>query len=250
MKGLKKINWKLLKFVFGLAVLIFLLSFSAIRHACHTVAGLEIEIDHPDGNYFVNDSLVRLIVDGPQQVVTSAALGNLDLSEIEQRLDNNHFIKKSHVYKDVNGALKIQVMQQKAVARVHTETEEYYLSEDLKKIPLSAVYSPRVILVGGEIEDAEFSNIRDFEAYVSADKLLKKHIIAIRKEGPNSFNLLVNKGNYVIEFGELADFDEKFRKLKLFYEQYLGKVGFDFYEKISLKFNNQIVATKRNNDGQ
>src|SRR5690625_5807572 len=83
---------------------------------------------------------------------------------------------------------------------------------------------------------------------IKADKLLKNHVIAMRKEAPNSFNLLINKGDYIIEFGELERIEEKFENLKLFYEQYLGKVGLDYYEKINLKFNNQIVATKRERD--
>ena len=77
---------------------------------------------------------------------------------------------------------------------------------------------------------------------------MKKHIIAVKKEEPNSFILLVNKGDYVIEFGELKNIESKFEKLKLFYDEYLGKVGLNYYERINLRFNNQIVATKRIND--
>src|SRR5690606_571913 len=115
-------------------------------------------------------------------------------------------------------------------------------------IPLSSLYSAEVMLVGGNIEESDFEGLKELIKFISADKLLKKHIIAVKKQQPNSFILLVNKGDYVIEFGELKDFDKKFEKLKLFYKQYLGKVGMNYYKTINLKFNNQIVATKRNSD--
>jgi cell division protein FtsQ len=132
--------------------------------------------------------------------------------------------------------------------RVNTGVEEYYISDELTKIPLSNLYSAKVLLAGGPIDEDDFYGLKELSEAVSADKLLKKHIIAVKKMEPNSFILFVNKGDYIIEFGELNDFNEKFDKLKLFYEQYLGKVGWDYYSKLNLKFSNQIVATKRNND--
>ena len=40
-------------------------------------------------------------------------------------------------------------------------------------------------------------------------------------------------------------FRNKFEKLKVFYRYGLGKVGWDRYSMINLKYHNQVVCTKR-----
>ncbi len=243
-----KARWMIVKTFLGAAVFIFLVSFSAKRHACKPLKDISVSVDHESGKYFVNDSLVKKVINGKQLHVSSTPLGNMDVKEVERILDRNSFIQKSQVYQDIDGNMKIKIDQETPVARINTGFDEFYLSEQLTKIPLSSLYSAEVILVGGNVTEEDFFGLKKLIKNISADKLLKKHIIAIKKEQPNSFILLVNKGNYIIEFGELKNFEEKFEKLKLFYAQYLGKVGLDYYEKINLKFNNQIVATKRYSD--
>lgn len=243
-----KAKWMLLKIFLGMIVLIFLVSFSAKRHACKPIAGIDVEIDHESGKFFVNDSLVKKIVQGKQLNVQNVPLGNMDISRIEHILNRNSFIRKSQVYQDVDGVMKISIDQETPLARINTGVDEYYLSDELTKIPLSSLYAAEVLLVGGNIMDEDFEGLKNLVQYISADKLLKKHIIAVKKDKPNSFILLVNKGNYVIEFGELVRFKEKFDKLKLFYDQYLGKVGLNYYQKLNLRYKNQVVATKRIND--
>lgn len=243
-----KAKLTILKAFLGVAILVFLVSFSAQRHACKELKDIKIKIDHESGTYFVNDSLVRILIDGNKLKVSQIPLGNMNISEVEQTLDKSSFIKKSEVFQNIDGEMSVEITQETPVARVNTGEDEYYLTKELTKIPLSNLYSAEVMLVGGKIEEEDFIGLNELLKFIMADKLLKKHIIAVKKQQPNSFILLVNKGDYVIEFGELKDFDKKFEKLKLFYKQYLGKVGMNYYKTINLKFNNQIVATKRNSD--
>lgn len=236
------------KMLAGVAVFIFLVSFSARRHACKPVAQISIDIDHSPNNRFVNDKLVRSLLDGGEMNVSSTPVGNLNVFDIEQLLNRNPFVKQSQVFSDVDGTLYVKISQKIPVMRINTGSEEYYLSDQLTKIPMSDLYSAQVILAGGPITKSDFLGLKELSDAVSADKLLKKHIIGVKKEGPNSFILFVNRGDYIIEFGKLEDFEEKFEKLKLFYDQYLDKAGLNYYSSINLKFKNQIVATKRIND--
>ena len=243
-----KTKWTLLKMILGILILGFLVSFSAIRHAGKTLKEVRIQIDNDSGLRFINDSLVSKIIDGKPLYVRTVNLGSLDVAKVEQTLDANPFVKKAQVHQEVDGGLNVKIEQEIPVLRINTGTDEYYLSEELAKIPLSNLYSSEVLLIGGSIGEDDYLSLRELSEYIKADKLLTKHIIAVKKQAPNSFILLVNKGDYIIEFGELENFEDKFKRLKLFYDQYLGDVGLDYYEKISLKFNNQIVATKRKSD--
>lgn len=244
-----KLKLKLLKIFLGLAVFIFLLSFSANRYANKKLETMEIAIDREEGRKFLNDSLVLTILNHKNYPTERLAMGAIQVDYLESLLNANPFVEHAKVFKSVDGALKVDIEQKKPILRINNGVdEEYYLGEDLTKIPLSNLYAVKVMMVGGAIDSADYVGLKDLSEIVMADKLLKKHIIAVKKQAPNSFNLLVNKGDYIIEFGALDNIEEKFDNLKLFYEQYLGKVGLSYYEKINLKFNNQIVATKRVSD--
>ena len=52
-------------------------------------------------------------------------------------------------------------------------------------------------------------------------------------------------GNHKIYFGDLLNLDEKLDYLYKFYKYILPSKGWDTYKLISLKYNNQIVCTKR-----
>mgnify|MGYP000956836569 FL=1 len=41
------------------------------------------------------------------------------------------------------------------------------------------------------------------------------------------------------------NYKKKFRNLRAFYLQGLNNVGWNKYEKISLRFDNQVICTKR-----
>lgn len=233
----------------GLAVLVFLLSFSANRYANKKLENMEIQIDREEGRKFLNDSLVMSLLNTKTHPTQDLPMGAIQVSYLENLLLSNPFVRHAKVYKSIDGQLKVKVDQKRPILRINNGVdEEYYLGEDLKRIPLSNLYSAQVLLVGGAIDSADYLALKNLSEIVMADKLLKKHIIAVKKQAPNSFNLLVNKGDYIIEFGELNNIEQKFDNLKLFYDQYLGKVGLSYYEKINLKFNNQIVATKRVSD--
>lgn len=245
-----KSKWIILKILLGIIVLGFLVSFSVNRHISKNVEKINIKIDHETGRYFLNDSLVLSIISGKKNDINELSIGDLAIGEIEAKLNENTYVNEAQVYKDIDGELFIDIRQQVPIARVFTGNDEYYLTSNLTKMPLSNLYSDEVILVGGEIEENDYDGIYKMTEFLKADKLLKKHIIAMKKVNPNSFILLINNGNYYIEFGELENIEDKFENLKLFYDQYLGKVGLDYYKSINLKFNNQIVATKRKGDEQ
>jgi cell division protein FtsQ len=52
-------------------------------------------------------------------------------------------------------------------------------------------------------------------------------------------------GGHIIELGDLDNYAEKLQIMRAFYKQVLVKNNWDKYEKVSLKYNNQVVAKRR-----
>ncbi|WP_395091023.1 cell division protein FtsQ/DivIB [Vaginella massiliensis] len=241
-----KTKLKVLKAFLGLILLGVLVGFSVQRNACRKVKSFHINIAHQNNNYFLNDSVVKDILDDPKQPILKTPIGNLDLYKLEKKINASPYINSAQLSKDVYGNLNLEIEQKEPIARVNTARDEFYITRDGNRMPLSAVYSAPVMMIAGDVKENEYQGLSDLVQYINADNLLKNHIIAIQKVGQRSFNLIVNKGDYIIELGTLNNFDVKLKNLKLFYTQFLNLEELKIYKKISIKFVNQVVATKIN----
>jgi cell division protein FtsQ len=63
--------------------------------------------------------------------------------------------------------------------------------------------------------------------------------------GKGEFELIPRVGAHIIEFGKAEDIEEKFEKLWILYNEGFYNTGWNQYDKISLKYKNQAVCTKR-----
>ena len=79
---------------------------------------------------------------------------------------------------------------------------------------------------------------------------LTKEIIAIQKNAQKEYVFTVRSGNYKVIFGKLKDIDIKFKKLMAFYNKALVDKTIKKYKTINVKYHNQVVCTKQNQDGK
>ena len=231
-------------------MLICLISFTVIKNASRTVNKIDVAFVQPVDNYFINDESIREIINKDGKDILKQSLREVNVKEIEQKVSESPFVDSVQVSKDINGHLRLDIKANSAVARIKTLKNEFYLTTKGGKMPLSKLNSADVILVSGDVKPNEYEDLSKFVQALKADDLLKNHIIAIQKVGQRSFNLIVNTGNYYIELGTLNNFEQKLHNLKLFYNQYIDFIGTEDYEKLSLKFVNQVVATKRIKNGE
>ena len=74
--------------------------------------------------------------------------------------------------------------------------------------------------------------------------MLKNLVVGIRKEKLNSFILLVDDADYILELGKLEDLENKLNNFKVFHEEFITQSAVMPYKKLNLRFTNQIVAIK------
>ena len=231
--------------IFGVIVLAVLVSFSVIHNAVRPVDKLAVKFSSENANYFLNDSIIRNIVSKDDKDIMSLTLSEVDVEKLEDKVARSPYVDSVEVNKDVKGTINFDIKTNVPIARVSSPKGEFYISTTGQKMPLSKLNSAVVLLINGDVQEYEFEDLSNFVQAIKEDDLLRNHIIGIEKVNKRSYNLIVNRGNFYIEFGTLNNFDKKLKNLKLFYDQYIDFVGADEYEKLSLKFINQVVATKR-----
>ncbi len=63
--------------------------------------------------------------------------------------------------------------------------------------------------------------------------------------GRDNDSVLIRDEGHLIELGQIENLDKKFRNLLAFYDKGFEKGGWDKYRRVSVKFENQIVCTRK-----
>jgi len=252
--------------VFWIAGLLIVLGFSRSKQKNKTCSGMDIQIDHRSGNFFVVEEDIHAMVYHEIDTLMGRPIDEINSNQLEYKLNNHPSIERTEVYKTLEGTLKIEVIQRKPIVRIfNREGESFYLDRHGKPMPTSTKYTSRVMVANGYISDglvdvhqsgsgkeADSSKQRKIleeiftlAAFIHADKFWKAQIEQLYVNKELDFELIPRVGNHRIVFGDATFIEEKFNKLKIFYHEGLSKTGWNEYSVINLKYANQVVCKKR-----
>jgi cell division protein FtsQ len=237
---------KILTYLFSLLLigaLAFLYSFSSAKNSAKKIKNIVIEFVEVENSFLTQQMVNKLLIQNNRKV-TNQPKSILDLQGLEQRMLSNPYIESATVFYTIDGVLKTIVKQRTPVARINTDNSSYYVDKQGVKVPLSANYSARVILITGGVNKDNLKEITAFLNVILADDFLKKEIIGVHITQKEEFILSVRSGQYKIELGSLEKMDIKFKKLKAFYNKAFVDKTIDQYKTINLKYHNQVVCAK------
>ncbi len=242
------------------------LSFSAIRGKRVLCTQVSVEIIDSTLNQFVSVKDIEEHVHQLDKKVMGAPVDKINTLHIEHSIEKIPAVETVEAYVDVEGILHIQIDQRTPIVRiVNGKGESYYLDEKGYIIPLQKSYTPLVLVANGHIiEDFEWQRensiftpnttnkrnktlqqLHQMALKVHKHDFWRKQIEQIYVNRNGEFELIPRVGAHLILLGDALDFENQLNQLWAFYQQGLNKVGWNRYEIINLKFENQIVCTKK-----
>jgi cell division protein FtsQ len=278
-KKLKEINWKkvLRLAAWSLVIACFFMTVGFTESRQHEMLCKEVNIRilNPAHLGFVEESDILQTIHDKFGVLEGKPLYAINISLLENIINNNPFVARAEVFSAVDGKLDVEVVPRNPVVRImNSFNESFYIDKEGVFMPLSEKYSASVPLVNGFISDKEvMHNIRVQEdrelndtsfhartlekAFMLADYIghhefwsAQVEQVFVNEEG--ELELIPRVGNHTIIFGSLEgtegyknEMTEKFNKLSLFYKEGLEKQGWDKYNTINLEYKDQIVCTKK-----
>ncbi len=146
-----------------------------------------------------------------------------------------------------DGALHIIVSPMVPEFRVlDPRGDSYYVNKDGKKIKSNADFFSDVPVVIGQFQPHfPFKKILPVVRYVKNDPELSALVTGIKVLDLDNILLLPRIQGHVINFGDGRDPDRKRAAILTAYRQILPVRGWETYDTISVKYRNQIVATRR-----
>jgi cell division protein FtsQ len=233
---------------------------------------MDIVIHVSGENAFLNEHELQTRLKRRGYIFDGQLKKNLNIKAIEQYISDMTEVKSVRVFSEIGSRWSIDVTLRKPIARIfNIFGETFYLDEDGMIMQISPIHTARVLVVSGNLKDRpglismdhiinndslksirKLDDVYRISNYVCKDPLMQSLIgqVHLRKDG--DFVLIPIVGGQEIIFGTAnsdKEVKEKFRKLKIFYNEAIPYEGWDKYNEINLKYDRQIVGkTKENNE--
>lgn len=242
------------KVVFSCLVIFLLIGLVEKNHGDKFVRQIVISVEQQSDNFFVDRGDIHKLITNDNTIsIIGQAMSEVDLKEIEERIKTNLFVKNVDVYKDLKGALIVNITQRRPIARVIRHTgPDGYISKAGVILPTSERYTARVMLVSGENVDdivkegllagEENGSLLEVLQYIDQHPFWKAQVAQLAIDKNNEITIYPQVGRQVISFGTPEDYDVKFRNLKIFFKKILPQKGWNHYKRVNIKYNNQIVC--------
>lgn len=217
---------------------------------------VDIYIDAPADNHFFTKSAAQNLLKVESEIL-GAPLNEITLASLENQLLATRYVKNARAYFTGDGGLKIEVVLRKPIARLYNERnhKSFYLDETGYLIPPTSAHSARTLLVSGVFADSLFrtDSLKDsllisllpLLNYVDKNRFWHAQISEAYIDDKNELTLGTQIGDSKILFGDGQNYETKLRRLMKFYREVIHKVGWNYYQTINLKYQNQIIGVKR-----
>lgn len=239
-------------FIIGLFLvagyLIFALFFVKEKPNKGICTGMEVDIKNAiKGVQLIDENNIKLTIKNRGLDPTEKTFNNIDAGKIEDVVASNQLVKHVNVFITNANTLKIFIEERKPVLRVIAQGgESYYIDSDAKKMPLSKHSSVYVPIATGNIKE-EFAktDLYNFAVFLQNDSFWNSQIEQIIVLPNEDVKLIPRVGEHEIILGKLDNYKVKLDKLFSFYEEGLNKIGWNKYSAINLKYDKQVVCTRR-----
>lgn len=208
--------------------------------------GVQLEIRDSLKTGYMTTRDITALLSANKLDPTGKLLDEVSLRAIEKALETSPLVASCECYKTINGYVMVEVECRRPILRVIADgNDSFYIDEEgevIERIPCG-VYVP--IATGYVTRKFAKKELYALAQFFQEEELWNAQIEQIHVTARQEIELIPRVGDHIIELGRPGDYAEKFGKLKAFYEKGLNEVGWDRYSRISIDYDNQVVATRR-----
>ena len=209
--------------------------------------GFEVEVKDSLKTQFVTAEDINRLVKKYDLNPAGKSFKEINTLAIRDTILSNKLVESANVFITSNGTVKATVQQREPVFRVISETTgNFYVDKDRRIMPVSSSFAVYVPVATGRIdEDYAKNELFDFAMFLNNNADWDAWIEQIVVESRNEVVLIPRAGNFRIIMGSLDDYPVKLNKFVRFVDGGLNVVGWNRYSDINLKFENQVVCTRK-----
>ncbi len=239
---------KLAHIIVWLGVFVYLgiaLSFTERMEKTQAVDNIKIEIVDSSEIQFVDKEAVIAKLKSHGFRINGILVDSINRSAISEVVHDITGVKPASVFYTPDNDLHIRIWQCRPIVRIKSGRQDYYLDEDSTVLQFSTKYSPRVIVMTGNIDLQIAQNtLFGIARHINEDPFYSSLIQEIHINDKQFLEIIPRIGRHRIYMGEADDYEWKLNKLKAFYEKAIPNLGWDRYSSIDLRYGDQVVCKK------
>lgn len=207
----------------------------------------EVEVSNADENQFIDVDEIKASVREAKLDPTNKTLAEINTIKIEEQILKNQHIKKAEVFVTNKNNVRVVLQERKPILRIIPDVgESYYIDTEGKKMPTSRRYAAYLPIATGNIKEA-FAEVElyNFALFLQDNKFWNAQVEQIVVKANRDIELIPRVGDHTIIIGSLENLDNKLDRLMTFYQDGLNRIGWNKYSAINLKYDKQVVCTRR-----
>lgn len=207
---------------------------------------IDVEIENADSTQFVTREGIIADLKKVGILPIGKPMWQIDADHIERALSHSEYVENVECVKAPNGRILIRAIQIVPVMRIFDGDNSYYINRHGKRMSANANYHTDVPVVQGHFTN-EYPPTRllPLIEYVESDTALRQLVTMYNFVDSDNIYILPAISGHVVNLGSVDNVAGKFDKLRLFYRKVMPEKGWEHYDTISLKWNHQVVATRR-----
>lgn len=261
---MKKIT-KIILFSFILIVIILIAYFIFKNIKTSSFTSLEITINNKNDELLIDEKQIEKLINDNNIFVLNKNVEESNLSKLNSILNNTCYIKNYDIVSSFSGKYTIKIDERIPVARLFNDIgQNFYISYDGYLMPINNQKALRILIANGKIKDiytkcAKINeniidtvysknilfNIWKISKYIYNNPFLKAQISQIYVNDKNEIELIPTIGNHTVVFGNIENYEQKFKNLIKFYQKAIFSEELEKYSIINIKYSNQIICNKK-----
>lgn len=217
------------------------------------VRGIEVELNYGNTSRLVDQQTVIDTLKTRIPDINLKQVRQVDCKQVSEAVSHVPFLTNISTTVSISGKIVIHANQRHPVARLFYGNQERYIDLDGIVIPTSNLGECNVVIATGEALDsissdsahAQINTLWQVACYLDGHPDYKVLIDQLHIQRNGEVLMVPKVGDQIIELGDASDLDNKFADLIAFYRNGMTRAGWHTYSKISLKYNGQVVCTKK-----
>ena len=220
------------------------------RLSCPEKCGeIVVKLMNEEKSQLISQAQIRSVITGSPLNPIGKPISEINTEAIEDLLEKNKIIKNAVVYRTNSEKIIVKIYQRIPLYKIMGENGNFLVDTEGVIMPLRNILAAKLPIVSAKLETIEkegvTNELRDFVVYLQQHEFWNEQIEQIYVFENREVELIPKVGRHRILMGTLTDVDKKLNRLMKFYQKGLNEVGWNRYSEINLKYDKQVVCTKR-----
>lgn len=230
-----------------------------------TCNSVQINVKEDKFSRFVSNAEIVSKLSNIKNQKLGTPLNEINTDLIEQAVNKHPGVRRSLVYKTIDGKVHVKVEQRRPLIRIITQRmENFFIDDQGGVIPYNGGFSAHTLIANGYIDEPIrlFANkmtltvdsfrkrapvtaqLYELAEYLKSNPFWDAQIQQVYVNTKSELILIPRVGSHTIVLGNTENLNKKFERLKKMYRIF-NQIGWNQYKTINLKYKNQVVCTKR-----